>query len=185
MRFRNGAPLLSLALLASNVGCSAKGNYSLSWTIEEARPGSGRQLIAANESRAVPEGWTATGNEVRVLKEPPTTPHDTVGILYWWHNELPLKMKSEGTQCEAVSRVGSVATSRVCASAIHSVEAQCGEGCRRDIVRVIADSLGAESIIVAEERLVFEGQDGEAASIPQAYAQNEGFRGTYVMIKMR
>jgi len=185
MQFRNGVPFLYLALLASSAGCSAKGNYALSWTIEEARPGSGRQLIAANQSRAVPEGWTATGNEVRVLEEPPTTPHDTVGILYWWHSEVPLKMKAEGTQCEAVSRAGSVTTSRVCASTIYSVEAQCGEGCRRDIVRAIADSLGVASIIVAEERLVFKGQDGEPASVPQAYAQNEGFRGTYVMIRMR
>lgn len=185
MRFRDGAPFLFLALLASSAGCSAKGNYALSWTIEEARPGSGRQLIAANESRAVPEGWTATGEEVRVLEEPPTTPHDTVGILYWWHSEVPLKMKSEGTQCEIVSRAGSVATSRVCASTIYSVEAQCGKGCRRDIVRAIADSLRAESIIVAEERLVFEGRDGEPASLPQAYALNEGFRATYVMIKRR
>jgi hypothetical protein len=185
MRFRSTALFLYVALLASSAGCSAKGNYALSWTIEEARPGSGRQLIAANEGRAVPRGWTATGKEVRVLEEPPTAPHDTVGILYWWHSEVPLKMKSEGTQCEAVSRAGSVATSRVCASTIYSVETQCGKGCRRDIVRAIADSLGAESIIVAEERLKFEGEDGQPASVPQAYAQNEGFRGTYVMIRMR
>ncbi len=185
MWFRDGAPFLCIALLASSAGCSAKGNYALSWTIEEAHPGAGRQLIAANESPAAPEGWTATGEEVRVLEEPPTTPHDTVGILYWWHSEVPLKMKSEGTQCETVSRAGSVTTSRVCASAIYSVEAQCGVGCRRDVVRAIADSLGAESIIVAEERLVFEGLEGEPASVPQAYALNEGFRGTYVMIRMR
>ncbi len=185
MRFRDGAPFLCLVLLASSAGCSAKGNYALSWTIEEARPGSGRQLIAANQNQAVPESWTTTGGEVRVLDEPPTAPHDTVGILYWWHSEVPLKMKSEGTQCETVSRAGSVATSRVCASTIYSVEAQCGKGCRRDIVRAIADSLGAESVIVAEERLEFEGEDGQPASVPQAYAQNEGFRGTYVMIRMR
>jgi hypothetical protein len=94
-------------------------------------------------------------------------------------------MKSEGTQCEAVSRAGSVTTSRVCASMIYSVEAQCGKGCRRESVRAVADSLGVESIVVAEEHLEFEGADGEPASVPQAYAQNEGFRGTYVMIRMR
>ena len=185
MRFRNGAPFLCLALLAVGVGCAAKNDYALSWTIEEARPGSGRQLIATNESRAVPVGWTATGNDVRVLEEAPTAPHDTVGVLYWWHSEVPLKMDSERTQCETVSRPGSVTTSRRCASTIYTVEAQCDERCRRDIVRAIADSLGAESIIVADERLVFEGQDGEPASVPQTYARNEGFRGTYVMIRMR
>lgn len=185
MEFRNSTPFLCLGLLIFGAGCSAKGNYALSWTIEEARPGSGRQLIAANESRAVPEGWNATGKDVRVLDEPPTAPHDTVGILYWWHSEMPLKMKSVGTRCETVSRAGSVTTSRVCASTIYSVEAQCGKGCRRNIVRAIADSLGAESIIVAEEHLEFEGEDGQPASVPQAYAQNEGFRGTYVMIRRR
>ena len=176
------AGLATIVLVSG--GCAGKANYSMSWTVEAVEAGQSRQLIAANESPEVPLGWVATGSEVRVLDEAPTTPHDTVGVLYWWHSEVPLKMKSHATQCETVSRPGSVATSRVCSSAIYSVEAQCGSGCRRDIVRAIADSLGAESIIVAEERLEFEGEDGQAAAIPQTYAQNEGFRGTYVMIRM-
>ncbi len=157
----------------------------MSWTVEAVAAGESRRLVAANETPEVPLGWMATGSDMRVLKDTPATPHDTVGILYWWHSEVPLKIKKEATQCEIVSRPGSVTTSRVCSSAIYSVEAQCGEGCRRDIVRAIADSLGAESIIVVEERLEFEGADGEPASAALAYAQNEGFRGTYVMIRMR
>jgi len=184
MRCEVGRRLPCVVLLAATVACGAKNSYQMSWTIEEAHAGSSRQLIAASEGQDVPVGWTATGDDVRVLEEVPGTPHDTVGFLYWWHSEVPLKMKVERTQCETVNRAGSVATSRVCASAIYSVEAECDEGCRRDIIRVVADSLGATAIIVAEERLEFEGEDGRPASEPQAYAQNEGFRGTYVMIRM-
>lgn len=173
-----------IMLLAATAACGAKTDYQMSWTIEEAHAGASRQLLAASEGQEVPIGWTTTGDDVRVLEEAPRTPHDTIGFLYWWHSEVPLKMNVEETHCETVSRPGSVATSRVCASAIYSVEAECDEGCRRDIIRVVADSLGAMAIVVAEERLEFEGEDGEPASVPQTYAQNEGFRGTYVMIRM-
>ncbi len=177
--------LIGISLCVACVACAGKTDYRISWTIDAVRPGGARWQFATGLTTDVPELWSVTGRNIRIVHETPVTPHDTVGILYWHHTEVPLVTKSRDTDCRTVTRPGSVTTRRVCYSQIYRVEAQCDGNCRQKILRAVADSLDAETIIVAEERLVFRGLDGEQAIVPQTYAQNDGFRGTYVMIVSR
>lgn len=173
-------PVLSIC-----AACAGKANYDLSWRIDARELSGGPQHeVASYQGHGLPPEWGITGRDVRVLETTPTTPHDTLGILYWQHMESPLKLHEEQTGCVTVSQPGSVVTTRQCASKIFSVQAQCDEGCRRDIVRAVADSLGADAIIVADETLVFEGLEGEPQSVAVSYARNQGFQGTYVMIRI-
>ena len=75
--------VFTLALLFC-VACAGKAPYDLSWSIDRSGPAEGgRQRIVSNESESLPLAWNATGRQVRVLPEAPTTPHDTIGFLYW------------------------------------------------------------------------------------------------------
>ncbi len=171
----------SLAVLFC-VACAAKAAYDLSWSIDRSESAEGgRQRIVSNESESLPLGWNATGSQVRVLGEAPTTPHDTVGFLYWRHTELPLKVKEKKTDCvREKSKCGAGTT--VCSGRAYSVTAQCDRGCRRGIIRAVADSLGADAVIAEVETTKFEASSGVARELQESNARNEGFRGTYVMI---
>ncbi len=173
--------VFSLALLFC-VACAARAPYDLSWSID--RSGSaegGRQRIVSNESESLPLGWNATGSQVRVLGEAPTTPHDTIGFLYWRHTEFPLEVKEKQTDCVREKSNWSAGTV-VCSGRAYSVTAQCDKGCRRSVIRAVADSLGADAVIAEIETTKFETPSGVARELAESNARNEGFRGTYVMI---
>ncbi len=174
--------LLVVLPLVLCIACAAKSPYTRSWTIDTGgQEGSQRQLVASGESRESPVGWADRGRRVRVFREAPTAAHDTIGILYWRHTETPLKVKEKETDCETIS--GVVSSTTVCAGKAYSVTAQCGEGCWRDMVRAVADSLGADAIITISERATFEGSTGVLRSVPVSNARNQGFQGSYTMIK--
>ncbi len=171
----------SLALLFC-VACAAKATYDLSWSLDRSESAEGgRQRIVSNESESLPLGWNATGSQVRVLGEAPTTPHDTVGFLYWRHTEFPLKVKEKKTGC-VTDRSTFGAGTTVCFGRVYLVTAQCDPGCRHSIIRAVADSLGADAVIAEMETTKFEASSDVTRKLPESHARNEGFRGTYVMI---
>ena len=174
--------LLVFQALVLCVACAAKSPYDLSWTIDAGElEVSQRQLVASGESRELPVGWAGASRRVRVLQEAPTAAHDTIGFLYWRHTETPLKVKVKETDCVTVE--GVVSSTTVCSGKAYSVTAQCAEGCWRDMVRAVADSLGADAIITISERAAFEGSSGVLRSVPVSNARTQGFRGSYTMIK--